>query len=84
MADIDTDTRRELLAAGRALPPDPGRFPIRPHNGQDVHNAAMDVPRIPDAEQPEARAHVVRWAVHDGTTDHLPDTWQIEAHHAGS
>lgn len=78
MAEIDTEERRHLLAEGRALPPDPGRFPIRPGSGEDVEHAAADVGRVPEAEQDQARAHVVRWAVHDGTTDHLPDTWHIE------
>lgn len=79
MPDISDDERRELLAAGRALPPEPGRFPIRPGSGEDVHNAAADVPRIPESEQPAARQHIVRWAVHDGTTDHLPGTWRLES-----
>lgn len=78
MPEISDDQRRELLAAGRALPPEPGSFPIRPGSGDDVHNAAMDVPRVPPDEQPRAREHVVRWAVHDGTTDRLPQTWHIE------
>lgn len=76
--EISAETRRDLLEQGRALPPDPGRFPIRAGNAQDVHDAAMDVPRIPEQEQPHARAHIVRWAVHDGTTSALPDTWRVE------
>lgn len=78
MADFSTEERRELLEEGRALPPDPGRFPIRPGSREDVHDAAMDVGRIPEDEQAEARAHVTRWAVHDGTTGALPDTWHLE------
>ena len=78
MADIDSDQRQQLLAQGRALPPEPGRFPIREGNGQDVHNASMDVARLPETEQAQVRAHVVRWAVHDDTTDRLPDTWHVE------
>jgi hypothetical protein len=36
------------------------------------------VGRIPEHEQAEVRAHIVRWAVNDGTTSHLPETWHIE------
>lgn len=78
MTDIPDEERRRLLADGRALPPDPGRFPIRPGSGQDIEHAANDVGRIPEHEQDEARAHIVHWAVNDGTTSHLPDTWHLE------
>ncbi|HSZ28367.1 MAG TPA: hypothetical protein VK784_01255, partial [Pseudonocardiaceae bacterium] len=71
--------RRELLEQGRALPPDPGRFPIRPGSREDIHDAAEDSHRIPEGEQDEVRAHVTRWAVHDGTTDALPEDWKVEA-----
>lgn len=81
MADIDADERRELLAVGRALPPEPGRFPLRPGNGEDIDDAVADINRIPEEQRPEVRAHVTRWAVHDDTTDHLPDSWHIEGHH---
>jgi hypothetical protein len=76
--EIGDQERRALLAQGRALPPEPGRFPIRPGSGQDVEDAAMDVPRIPESEQPAVRRHIVRWAVADGTTDRLPETWRVE------
>lgn len=78
MTEFTAGQRRELLQQGRALPPDPGRFPLRPGNGDDIANAARDVPRMPEGKRPEARAHIVKWAVHDGTTNHLPDTWHIE------
>lgn len=77
MSDIDDGERRELLAEGRALPPDPGRFPLRPHNSGDIEHAAADVNRIDENERPEVRAHITRWAVHDGTTDALPASWHI-------
>lgn len=77
MSDIDTDERRRLLSEGRALPPDPGRFPLRPGNADDISNAAHDVNRIDDAERSEVRAHITKWAVHDGTTEALPDSWHI-------
>lgn len=77
MSDIDTDERRKLLSEGRALPPDPGRFPLRPGNEDDIRNAARDVNRIDESDRPEVRAHVTRWAVHDGTTGALPDSWHI-------
>lgn len=77
MPDIPDDTRRELLAEGRALPPDPGRFPLRPDNEQDIEDAARDVNRIPDDERGEVRAHITEWAVHDGTTGALPYSWHI-------
>lgn len=78
MAEIDAEQRRTLLAEGRALPPEPGRFPIRPGSGEDVRDAAADEHRIPDAERPRVRAHIVRWAVHDGTTSDLPESWRVE------
>lgn len=81
MPELDAEERRHLLEEGRALPPDPGRFPLRPHNGQDIDDAVRDVNRIPDEQRPEVRAHITRWAIHDDTADHLPDTWHVEGHH---
>lgn len=79
MSDFTAQQRRALLEQGRALPPDPGRFPLRPGNTGDIDNAVRDVNRLPEGQRDEVRAHIVAWAVHDGTTDHLPDTWHIRS-----
>jgi hypothetical protein len=77
MPDISAESRRELLSEGRALPPEPGRFPIRAGSREDVSDAARDVNRIPEGERPAVRAHITRWAIHDGTESALPETWRI-------
>jgi hypothetical protein len=79
MAEFTDEERRRLLAEGRALPPEPGRFPIRAGSREDVHDAAKDVNRIPEGERGEVRAHITRWAVHDGTTSALPEDWTVHA-----
>lgn len=78
MTEFSAEERRELLERGRALPPEPGRFPIRPGSGDDVEHAASDVGRLPEHERGPVRRYITRIAVKDGTTDRLPDTWHIE------
>lgn len=79
MPEFSAEERRRLLAEGRALPPDPGRFPIRPGSREDVRDAARDVNRIGEDDRARVRAHITRWAVHDGTTSALPESWHVEA-----
>lgn len=78
MAEPAEQQRRELLAQGRALPPEPGQYGIREGSGDDVAAAAAESVSVPESDQDRVRGHIVRWAVVDGTTDHLPGDWHIE------
>lgn len=69
----NTAQRRKALAAGHALPPDPGRFPIE--DCDDVDNAVADLNRPDVEDKEEVRAFITRRAIALGCP--LPESWRL-------
>ena len=76
MAGPDTDTRRNLVKQGKAMPDSGsgGRFPIR--NEADLKKAIKAVGRTPAEKRAAVKAHIKRRAAALGLSHLIPDSWK--------